>query len=218
MDPPYILALVRTAPPHQVSSLRDAIWKYLSFHTSLRVRLTLSKSPSFQIEFHIPHFIFRKCQSPTKRKTSDRASKRQRYCKDLPVIKIGAYNEKWPFYKVQEVQFSFTIIGTENSRWTAFCFADTPLNDDRNSNEDSDDTEHDGGFEDEGAGIEDSSDDFNEGPFFSCGKYVENSASGPVWSPRLYFLRIMEIRTEQVVKEWTNLVRHVQQYTEQMVL
>jgi hypothetical protein len=42
LDPYYILALAETASFHQVSVLRDAIWKYLALQTSIRVKIPVS--------------------------------------------------------------------------------------------------------------------------------------------------------------------------------
>jgi hypothetical protein len=42
LDPYYILALTKTAAFHEVSSLRDALWKHIARQTSLKVRIPVS--------------------------------------------------------------------------------------------------------------------------------------------------------------------------------
>lgn len=49
LNPSYILALAETAPFHQVSALRDALWKHIALQTSLRVKLPVSHSFLFAL-------------------------------------------------------------------------------------------------------------------------------------------------------------------------
>ena len=42
LDPAYILALAETASFHQLSVLRDAIWKHLALQTSIMVKIPVT--------------------------------------------------------------------------------------------------------------------------------------------------------------------------------
>ena len=39
LDPYYILALVETASQHQISVLKEAVWKHLKLKTSIAVKI-----------------------------------------------------------------------------------------------------------------------------------------------------------------------------------
>lgn len=101
---------------------------------------------------------------------------------------------------IHEAQISLVICGTDEKRWIAYGFADTDFDDDGEMADD----DEDGEMEDENSSYDD---------VFVADQIAENGgvdANHPIWNPREYFLRIVQIRMEQVLKEWTYLVRNIQ--------
>lgn len=85
---------------------------------------------------------------------------------------------------IREAQVSLVICGSDEKRWVAYCFVDT-------------------GFDDE----EEDGEDIHRADRIADGNV---DANRPIWNPREYFLLIVRIRMEQILKEWTDLVRYVE--------
>lgn len=49
-DAEYMLALIRTVYCHQTDALRDTLWKYMSFKTSIRVNIPVSFASHYSSE------------------------------------------------------------------------------------------------------------------------------------------------------------------------
>ncbi|OCK76085.1 hypothetical protein K432DRAFT_307150 [Lepidopterella palustris CBS 459.81] len=192
LDPNFILALAETASFHQVSALRDAIWKHLAFQTSIRVKIPPKGYPIFQMELHIPYFALREYPSPTKdRRQEVAAGKRPpRQWTDLSFLNIQTpkFQDKRK-YGTCKARFSLIICGSDHRRWVGYAFVDRDF--------DSEELEEDD-FSYEG---------IQEDPIASNG---ELDANLPIWDPREYFLMIFDIQMAKVLKEWENLVRAVE--------
>jgi hypothetical protein len=116
----------------------------------------------------------------------------------LSFLKLQVPKSKDPIKKfgIHEAQISFVICGADNTRWVVYAFVDT----------DSDDEE----LEDEILSYR----EFHADPL-SDG---ELDANCPIWDPREYFLRIVEIRMVQVLKEWKYLARTVERSIRKYVI
>ncbi|KAF2185092.1 hypothetical protein K469DRAFT_688302 [Zopfia rhizophila CBS 207.26] len=189
LDPLFILALTETAPNHQVPALRDAIWKHVASQTSMKIQIPLRGYPVFQLEFHLPYFALRTFAPGKDLAQTTINSKPPRQWIDLSFLELGTTlrSKDDPEYGLYEAQFSLTICGSDNSRWVAYGFVDTDIDDDN-------------GLEGE---------DFsylgmNADPIASDG---DVNANHPIWDPREYFLLMIEIRMRKVLKEWKGLVR-----------
>jgi hypothetical protein len=88
-------------------------------------------------------------------------------------------------YIMHEAQISFSICGSDDQRWAAYCFVDTHFDD----SEFGDETLPHKGIQDDP---------------IARGKMDANC---PIKNPREYFLAIFEIRIAQVSEEWKCLVR-----------
>ncbi|KAF2266352.1 hypothetical protein CC78DRAFT_578389 [Lojkania enalia] len=191
LDAYYISALIRTAPFHQVSTLRDAIWKHVAFQTAISVKLPAHEYKVFQLECHIPHLELTCTSKPNDWFQSRWMCNPRRKWKDVYFLK-----RSWPkarvdreFY-IHETQFSLAICGSDHSRWTAYAF-----NDD---------------FEDDGSVVEPFSyEKFEEDPIIGSGKADANK---PLGDPREYFLAVMEHRMGHVIRKYKNVVRPVERY------
>ncbi|PSS22711.1 hypothetical protein M430DRAFT_16661 [Amorphotheca resinae ATCC 22711] len=194
LDPYYILALTETASFHQVSVLRDAIWKYLACQTSIRVKIPYRGYPIFQMEFHISYFALR-ASSPKDPSRIIGNINPPRQWTDLSFLKIQPpKSQDQREYGMHEAQISVVICGSDNWRWAGYAFIDTSFE-----------------GEDLGDGIF-SYEDVHEDPIASNS---ELHANLPIWDPREYFLTILEIRMTQVRKELEYLVRTVERSVKQ---
>jgi hypothetical protein len=61
-DPYDLLALIKTARPHQCRSLRNVISKYLSLDCTVKATIEEGYT-EFHLEFHIPYFALRRSQT-----------------------------------------------------------------------------------------------------------------------------------------------------------
>ncbi|KAF2193385.1 hypothetical protein K469DRAFT_734797, partial [Zopfia rhizophila CBS 207.26] len=193
LDPYYILALINTASSHQVSALRDAIWKHLAWQMSIKVKIPPKGYSAFTLEFHVPYFALRDSNSWSEVAHSENRRPSRRWI-DLSFLKVRPQLREKSTYGICEAQISLVICGIANSRWVAYSFVDTE-------------------FDDEDLLSENSSDEnFHEDPIAgTCSNRIID-ADSPLWDPREYFLVVVEFRMSQVLKEWRNLVRKVECY------
>lgn len=100
-----------------------------------------------------------------------------------------------------EAQSSLVICGSDETQWTAYAFSDHYF-----------DTEDllDEVFSYQGV---------QEDPIAWNTELdgIMVDANSPIWNPREYFLRILEIRIAHVRQEWTYLIRQVERYINQHV-
>ncbi|KAH8588290.1 hypothetical protein B0O99DRAFT_693577 [Bisporella sp. PMI_857] len=188
LDPYYILALAQTSSFHQVTVLRDAIWKHLALQTSIRVKIPHIGYPIFQLELHIPYLALR--PGPPKVPSLKKVNRNPpRQWTDLSFLAIESSKlQDQGVYGIHEAQISVVICGSDNRRWVGYGFVDKKFDD-----EDMGDAQEEGILDD---------------PIAS--DYGRIDANLPLWDPREYFLSIFEIRIDQVLKEWEFLVRTVE--------
>ncbi|KAF2181077.1 hypothetical protein K469DRAFT_590492 [Zopfia rhizophila CBS 207.26] len=198
LNPHYIFALTETASFHQVSVLRDAIWKHLALQTSIRVKVPSGKYNIFQLEFQIPYFALRILPFPAghpQRTVPNKTPPRQ--WTDLSFLNRQILNSQGKKqYGMYEAQISLVICGPDEKRWVGYAFVDRYFN---GEDLEEDDFSYDGVQED---------------PIATDFEVDTNlpiiDANLPKWNPREYFLNIVEFRMAQVLKEWEGLVRKVQ--------
>ncbi|KAI1304359.1 hypothetical protein F5Y03DRAFT_358318 [Xylaria venustula] len=195
-----ILALLDTASRRQAYFLRDFIYNHLVFAPSIGVTIPLTSFKSFSFAFHLPYYAWRK-GSPyfqDERCMRDgrplRRSQRLGFLDMTPWGIRGTQNEDC----IYEAQISCLVAGLDDSSYIGYGFVDTY---------------HDG------PNSEESVKEYH-GKSNTPGRYSMDPISGgvleadrPLWSPRLYFLRVFELRIEQVKEEWINVVFMLQKKT-----
>jgi len=103
-------------------------------------------------------------------------------------------SESQESYRLHRAQISFVIHGFDEWTWTAWEFEDTD-----HELQESDDVAAEAGVgDDEAVLIEDP---------IACGLL---DANDPIWRPREYFTKILEIRIKKVREEWDALVHMLQ--------
>jgi hypothetical protein len=102
---------------------------------------------------------------------------------------------------IHEAMTSIVICGWDESRWTCYAFVDTEF-----SGEPVSDDEYEG------------SDELNEDPIASDRRSPEIDADSPIWDPRKYFLRIVNLRMKkQILEEWRYIVGVVERSVNERV-
>jgi hypothetical protein len=147
---------------------------------------------TFQMEFHLPFFALRKARSPD---NSPRVrGKGLRNSKDLLFLKEETTNSgEQENYRLYQAQISCVVHGFDEWQWVAYAFEDTQH----------EPSEH-GDDNDDGDDLVDyatSSQGFKEDPIARG-----LNASLPIWRPRQYFLKALELRLTIVSREWHQLV------------
>lgn len=97
---------------------------------------------------------------------------------------------------VFEAQISFIIVGSDNHRWSGYCFAFD---------------------EEENLLDEDPHAIVKEDPISWDGKKCRYDANIPIWDPRQYFLAVFECRMAQVLAEFDPLIRMIAKNIKQYV-
>ncbi|KAI0816596.1 hypothetical protein GGR55DRAFT_627679 [Xylaria sp. FL0064] len=192
-----ILVLLDTASRQQAYFLRDFIYNHLVFAPSIGVFIPFTSFKSFAFAFHFPYYALRK---------GPLYFKDERYMKDGRPLRrsqrLGFLDETpWGVRETQsedciyEAQISCLVAGLDDSSYIGYVFVDTY---------------HDGPNSDES--VKSYYEKSN-----TSGRYSMDALSGgtlqadlPLWSPRLYFLRVFELRIEQVKEEWVNAVFVIQ--------
>jgi hypothetical protein len=192
LDPAYILALAKTASYQQLPVLREAIYKHLAFQASIAVKIPTTGYLTFQLNLHLPFFKLRKSKPPES-STRKINTKPRRNWTDLSFLKLpssespdhGPPSEVWSLH---EAQISCTITGTNDMRWVGYGFVDAEVDDYLDLPK------------------TDRSFDLSLDPMAASELDLNNS----IWTPRDYFLKVFEIRMEQIRKEWECIVQKVE--------
>ena len=168
--------------------LRNAIYKHLAFQTSIAVKIPSAGFLTFQLDLHLPFFLLRK-STPPKESVGKVNTKPQRRWTDLSFLKIDTPDsqdqEPKEVWGIHQAQTSCVVTGSDDWRWVGYGFVDTEID----------------GF------LTDLSKDDLSFDQIAAG---ELKANIPIWRPRDYWLKVFEIRIEQVRKEWEYLIHKVE--------
>ncbi|KAI1419347.1 hypothetical protein F5Y12DRAFT_789156 [Xylaria sp. FL1777] len=195
-----VLVLLDTASRQQAYFLRDFIYNHLVFTPSIGVTILFTSFKSFAFAFHFPYYAWRNgpVYFSDERCMKDgrplRRSQRLGFLDETPWGVRGTQSEDC----IYEAQISCLVAGLDDSSYIGYAFVDTY---------------HDGPNSDE------SVKEYHE-KSNTPGHYSMDPLSGgmlqadrPLWSPRIYFLRVFELRIEQVKEEWVNAVFMIQKKT-----
>ncbi|KAI8626890.1 hypothetical protein F5Y19DRAFT_487470 [Xylariaceae sp. FL1651] len=189
-----IIVLLDTSSRQQAYFLRDFIYSHLVFTPSIGVTIPFTPFKSFAFEFHFPYYAWRKHPIQFQ---DERHLRRSQPLGFLDVTPSGD-RETSNGDCIYEAQVSFLIAGLDDSSWIGYAFVDTY---------------HDGPHNEESVEVYNTKSN-------TPGHYAMDPLSGgwlqadrPLWSPRIYFLRLFEFRIEQIKQEWINVVFMIQKKT-----
>jgi hypothetical protein len=190
LDGNYITALAETAAAHQVDALRDAIRQHLALQTSIQVHMR--KNVNFTLVLHLPHFRLKKSSSPTGFAAQQEAADRSPHRDWTELAFLNSPGPKADvYYAVYKARDSLVLCGSGDRHWIGYAFVDRDFDDE---DMDEDDFSYEG---------------FSEDPITSYGNDTLD-ANCPIKDPRDYFLRVLEIQSKKVLREWENLIWFVE--------
>jgi hypothetical protein len=183
LSPGFVYALVAAASLGEAKALRSAICKHIAFQPSRMVKTQYDDGTFFQMEFHLPYFCLRKRpldllgDKKYLRKANAKSRRRSRY-RDASFLRLDSINSSDSDGKgsnrtwgICECQISAVITGRDNWQWTAYSFADNDPDRER--------YEYTDGLD----------------------PILELDGSKPVWTPRRYFFKALQINPEEVSRE-----------------
>ncbi|KAH8745762.1 hypothetical protein BGZ57DRAFT_836771 [Hyaloscypha finlandica] len=181
LNPDCIHALAATVSGLHARALRSAIYRHLIFRPSISIKIPTKPCLTFQLELHLPFFILRKSTPPNIYGTVK--TKPDRRWTDLSFLELDNFNSKESneVWSIQETQISCVVTGTDDWRWTGYGFVDAEV--------DGllvDACEENMRFDQIASGI------------------IE--ANSPIWSPRDYWIKVLEFRIIRITREYENLL------------
>jgi hypothetical protein len=215
LDASTIEALTTTASRTQAPALKDLFYKHLTSKTSIGVTIPVSISRSnvysilsllmlilisqsqgfcvFTLDFHIPYYVLRESKELFKdtRRKFDGKPLRQSW--DLPLLPTSTDRR----HSLYEAKISVAVAGIDCSAWIAYGLVDTYFESDESV-----DRYH------QWKGRQGRADPLADGQI---------DANNPIWTPREYFLKVFEIRINQVRKEWRRIIDKVEDEVKQYV-
>ena len=138
---------------------------------------------NFQLELHLPLFLLRKSKPPESSLKVNPKSPRE--WTDLSFLKLDTPKshpqEPGEVWGIHEAEISYVVTGSDDWRWIGYAFVDTEL---------------------DGLLTDLSEDDLS----FDRVAAGEIQAKLPLWRPRDHWIKVLDIRIEQVRQEWEYLV------------
>jgi len=183
-SPCHMLALTETATEHQAPAIENLLGQYLTFRTSMKVRISTGGYPVFQLEHHFPYFgLYTKSLDNVGKPGSKRADRQ--ILVDLsfldPSNEPGAYG-------IYQARSYFTLSGSDNTHWVAYDLEDTSFDSDR-------------------AIGDDECNEFWRSDQISMGKFDANL---PFYDAREYFLAISLIKADHARNEIERIVGQIE--------
>jgi hypothetical protein len=148
----------------------------------------------FQLAFHLPYYVWRSSQKPCEDYRRDANVTPLRQSQDVSFLNWKSSGSSDFLY---EAQISCVVAGSDEWRWVAYCFVDTYFDTDEEAKE-TVLSYHEDSLVTEGI----RADPLTFGVI---------SADDPIRKPREYFLMILQIRINQVKREWQQVVEKMYQ-------
>jgi hypothetical protein len=147
---------------------------------------------TFRLEFHLAHPILRETQDEPATTTSQATEATKISMADLTFLNPRSSSRNTPKYTVHQAHISVVVCGWSDTQWTGYAFSRTGLEDEEAQEYDEDEPKPD-------LFAADRDDD-----------YIKDSEF-PTWDARTYWLEIVGIRCQLILKEWLYLVHTVEE-------
>jgi hypothetical protein len=153
------------------------------------------------MEFHLPYFALRKYQQPNYTHNKPPIHSMRKWT-DISFTYGESSVSEDEVYRLYESQASCVVYGHDEWQWTACAFLD-------NAHESGDIYDagefYDGYGEDGEAVVGEKVDGFDEDPI-ATGLHTNR----PIWRPRQYFTKALEVNIKEVSQEWNELIRKME--------
>ncbi|KAK0609669.1 hypothetical protein B0T17DRAFT_593977 [Bombardia bombarda] len=186
------LSIIAAASHNQAFFLKDFVYKYITFplQPTMGVQFKSSGSQAFQLSFHLPFLAWRKGDGQHYLNTENGSEKKRRPLRYSNDVSFLDQSEGRASSFIHQAQFSCMVTGVDKHFWTAYGFFDTY---------------HDRGeskYDVHQYADSDSEDDSIEMDPLTGRRHA---ADTPIWTPREYFLRVLESCINEAKHEWLNV-------------
>ena len=160
---------------------------------------------AFTLDFHISYFVLMESHDKLKDPRMKSDSEPLRRSWDFPslsrAINKSTSSSMDRSYSIYEAQISFVVTGIDHWVWTAYAIVDSVGSKESVNG-------YDRMNQSPGATLMGRPDPLAVG---------QTSTTDTIWTPREYFLKVVEIRIRQVLREWHFIVDKVENQVEQYV-
>ena len=159
---------------------------------------------SFHLGFHLAYLVLRETDSTTSTTDNDDRSKKAARDSSIDISFLDLESSCGPSssrYHVRKANISIVTCGWSNTQWTSYAFANTRPEEEGDEEEEEEDYEL---FKQDFFAAEDGLD-------------YAMDANRAEWDARRYWLRIVAIRCQLVLKEWQYLVHTIEEGIEAWV-
>lgn len=158
---------------------------------------------TFRLEFHVSYLVMREQVSGGRAGSPIGTYVQQPSVVDISFLSRGQSLAALPEHTICQAQISIIVFGESNTQWTGYAFARTGLCSDSLLQ-----THH-----------TDDSEDEPKADFFAADRDVDyvRDADSPTWDARTYWLQIVAIRCQLILKEWLYMVHTIEERVELLV-
>ncbi|KAG4428670.1 hypothetical protein IFR05_015849 [Cadophora sp. M221] len=195
LDSSSIEALVTTVALTPAPALQDLFYKHLASTASIGATIKSSGFQTFTFDFHIPYYVLRESKKSRRDIRQKPNGEPLRQFWELPSLSMPTSNRPTSTtderYCLYEAVTSIGVTGNDHWTWTAYGFVDTYF----------DSRESVDGYHQEKRRPLGRPDPLANGQI---------DADEPLWDPREYFLKVVEIRTGLAFMEWTQILNKME--------
>ncbi|KAH6714526.1 hypothetical protein BKA61DRAFT_440468, partial [Leptodontidium sp. MPI-SDFR-AT-0119] len=201
LDSSAIEALVTTVALTQAPALRNLFYKHLTGTASIGVTIKHSGFQNFTLDFHLPYYVLRESKKSWRDTREKSNGKPLRQFWELPFLSMPTNNKPVSTderYCLYEAMTSVGVTGNDHWTWAAYGFVDTYF----------DSRESVDGYHEMKERRGGRADPLADGQI---------NADEPLWDPREYFLKVVEIRTGLALMEWSQIINKMEREVKQYV-
>jgi hypothetical protein len=203
LDAKSLSTLAETAFFHQGEMLKDAFCQHLHFETSIRVHESLNGFVTPGLEFHLPYL--------TLRESNGKHSNMRKEWADITFLD-RTDTARTDRHIIHEAHISIVICIWDYTIWTGYKLSKPcPFDaEDLTADLDTGEVEKDEGDQEEEEDDEEE-EDLPREDIFAPDSGDHDMNDDPIWDPRMYFLHIMAIWVSFILKEYTHLIRTLEE-------
>ncbi|KAK0609402.1 hypothetical protein B0T14DRAFT_572098 [Immersiella caudata] len=208
-----VLAVVATASKNQAAYLREFLFRHLTMKAFFQIHMPSGVGfPTYALEFHLPFYALKRYTKPIKdkRRRANGQPLRRSWYQTFLTLDANDVRRGWcpPGRQdlkicIHEGEISVMVTGFDERARYALACADTYYHGENSS--------------EAAAEIARRVEASINGTYRTLLDPIalsELNADIPFWSPREYFLRILELRVKQVLSKWQDIVECILQRTE----
>ncbi|KAG4429355.1 hypothetical protein IFR05_015162 [Cadophora sp. M221] len=199
LDSFAIEALVTTVARSQAPALQNLFYKHLTSTASIGVTIKSFGFQTFTLDFHISYYVLRESKKSWKDTRRKSNGKPLRQFWELPFLSMPTNNKPASTderYYLYEAVTSVGVTGSDHWTWAVYGFVDTYW----------DSRESVDGYHEMKGRSRGRADPLANGQI---------NADEPLWDPRKYFLKVVEIRTGLVLMEWSQIINKMEREVQQ---